>query len=581
MKYPTQTKGAALAVLALAGSASAIPLQGQGGYEVVPDGNKIAWPTAFLGTPGNFRRIVTGEFAGDSIVGALALVGDRAVYLYEPAVHKDVTSVKASGVNDIAALAPASPGVPAGMLLAATDALYVSTLNIVAGSIGTASIATGNFADLDLVRSGDINGAGLDDVVGANGANVYVLLESGSGWAAGSSFQASGTVRDMVVLDWNGTGQGDIAILLNQSVEIRQSNGTLIESRNGVAPGGYLTYIPPSPTYSTERLGWTVPLPSPSTNHALVVLSYPGVGVNCGIFDAVPASLHAAVFKDAPGGTRVDLLTSSPVNTEAKTYSEQASSPPYTAASSLMTYVLGPERDAGDGPPVFGDITLDGVPDTIAGRGATDDFRIVLGRPPTLGTEVGIEAWVEPRLVHDVDNKPWFSITVNLGDLQGYNHLQATLWWSGDDGGQSEFGEFLEPEALKNYAFGSLTANESVDVWMPLVEPLGEFVESEGQMGACQFSEGFALTVRLVSWAGTGNPVTAASSPLHGVFGLDPITMGNMIPPNSPLEIDWEELPCIQTPGVGYTPVASLPPKRNDLPPIVPAISYGPSAPQL
>ena len=150
-----------------------------------------------------------GEFAGNVMPGALALVGDKAVYLFEPAVHKDVTLVEASGVNDIAALAPGAPGrarrhAPRQDRRALLGEPRTSSSRD-PGEIETSSIATGNFADLDLVRSGNINGAGRDDVVGANGANVHVLLHSGSGWAAGSSFQAPGTVRDMGVIDWDDT----------------------------------------------------------------------------------------------------------------------------------------------------------------------------------------------------------------------------------------------------------------------------------------------------------------------------------------------------------------------------------------
>jgi hypothetical protein len=232
-----------------------------------------------------------------------------------------------------------------------------------------------------------------------------------------------------------------------------------------------------------------------------------------------------------------------------------------------LTYDVGVTPHAGDGPPAFGDFTLDGKPDTIAGRGATHDFVVALGAPPSLAEFFDpAQAFSHPVLVEDSSTNPWLGITVNLPeDVGGHNYVQAILWWSED-------GDELEPAAIENLAFGGpgLDPEEAVDVWLPLADAVDGMCPADfGQVG-------FAVTVRLVTWT-SGNPtVSAASSPLHAIFAWDEDTITAMVPPDSPYTtLVWDENCDGPEPGVGYNPVASLPPKRSGTPPSAPQITTG------
>ncbi len=572
MKSHTMTR---TALLSLALTVSAAPGLAQfppaGGYQSgsTPT-NTIPWQPGITST----ERIVFGNIAGDLLPGALALVDGKAIGIFDPEIHKSAFLVE-TGVNDLDVVAAVGDG-PAGMALARSDGVWLYEWDTVPNAPVTfvkTLLAAGSFANLDLLRAGAVDGAGRQDLIGASGATVRLLLDSGSGWADAGSFTAGGTVREIDLIDWdsNSATRAHIAALIDTSagktnVQIWEPNGStppvysLDETFVGYAAGGYLAAIPPTTGDPSARLAWSANVNG--IGSLLLVLSPGGSRVNCGTLPPSPDSLTSAIYTNQSGLSRVDLLTTSTADTNARLYEHRNATPPYSLVNPLI-WTAGSTVLPGDGTPAFGDVTRDRVPDALIARGLHDELYFFAGAEPNLLFFSGEAAWSAPTLYVDSEG---FGVTVQKpSGAENYSHWQLLLW-------KSENGTALNQETVANYKYAIQTGTQQ-HLYTDL--DLGE-TETVCLMG---FDEAYFLTVRLILL--NGDTIVSATSGIHSGFAQDD-AMAAAMNPNGLTQQYFAiaDGTCGQPPGTaGFVPLPSLPPIVNNLPPQITSLVPGPPVP--
>ena len=447
---------------ALGMAAFAVPGIAQGpGYQLDEDpDNEIK-----LGGPfSTVERVVFGHIAGFQLPGAVALVDGDVYGIYDPGAHNAAFVIEDTAtVNDID-IVTAFEDDPAGILLACNDALWLYEWDSTTSTnpFTATNLAAGSYANLDLIRTGDIDGSGLEDLVGVKGSSVHLSIDSGSGWAHSTTITAGGTVHEAIVIDWdnNGSTQGHIAVLLDTKVEIWAHDGgtattySLAETFLGATSTGHLASLPRGGTVAYDRLAWHAPVNG--AGDFLMLLSSGGARVNSGAFPFVPNAVLAAVHDDG-----ADLLATQAGSALSRIYFPDGTTgnytltPPVSKKWNTFTNLL-----SADGDIAFGDISGDGVPDGLVASTVENDFYFFSGAVPAVAVNTpGGSTWSDPVLDGNHDQ---FRITVDVpNDTTGYTDWQMLVW-------RSEDGTELEAEAIANYRFALGTAGGTQDLAVDL-----------------------------------------------------------------------------------------------------------------
>lgn len=184
----------------------------------------------------DFGKVVSGEFTGDLKRDAVVMDGLQPKLQVAPETFD--TAISVGGLANDIAVYPGWMGGPERILAVGglglqrferDSANETWTVETIAG-------AQTAWANALLVASGDLNGAGGQDIVcvASNGRDVLIRWGSAyDSFPTYSSFQANGTgIYGLYLLNWRNTGStpaDEIALLTSWGVEIYWADGTYIE----------------------------------------------------------------------------------------------------------------------------------------------------------------------------------------------------------------------------------------------------------------------------------------------------------------------------------------------------------------
>ncbi len=266
------------------------------------------WP-AGIGASGPFGRCVSARLTPDAIPDAVVLDGLEPVVLIDadprfapfelPLAALDLDRVRGAGPGGRDALAVVDAG---GLRLVRFDPPSWSFV--------VDPIAAGAWAGARKVRAADLNGDGLDDLLGvaADGSTLLQLLAQGSPatFQSGGSAATAFEVRQMCTLQWNADPGLEVAVLSNWGIQVLEPEGTLLAQWPAVMPGGTMARLRQA-GQATDRLAWITAW-APPAQQWLMTLA-PGGAVN-DLLDLGALDAFAAVGGDYDLDGDDDLLVS-------------------------------------------------------------------------------------------------------------------------------------------------------------------------------------------------------------------------------------------------------------------------------
>jgi hypothetical protein len=214
------------------------------------------WPTS-IGASGSFGRADSGSFTPDLYPDVVQLDGSQPVLLVDIDLGFAPIVIPVSA-NDVATL---SGGHPAGLdAVAVVSAAGLELWWWDSGLSGlvSQSLNTTTWAGAGTVRTADLDADGDQDLYGvaADGITVLTLLAgSGGSYVAGSSFVAPTAVDALEAVLWDADAPRELAVMTALGVEVRELDGTLINTFAAALPGGALCVLGQS-GQSQERLAW-------------------------------------------------------------------------------------------------------------------------------------------------------------------------------------------------------------------------------------------------------------------------------------------------------------------------------------
>ncbi len=210
------------------------------------------------GSGGSFGRALPGDFDGDGFADVVVQHGLQAVLLYAPDRYGAGSKLKVGCTS----LAVAFDPVLGRDVVLTVDRMGLSstTLNSADMSVSSTVIATGDWETAKWLRAR--NEASSDDALVAalrqDGQSIVLLeLDASSDWAATSlaNLSINAPALDGELLDWDGDGQLELAVLTTAGLAIMERNGTLLGSWPQNSTGGHLTAFSEN-WLSGERLAW-------------------------------------------------------------------------------------------------------------------------------------------------------------------------------------------------------------------------------------------------------------------------------------------------------------------------------------
>jgi len=541
-------------------------------------------PHTFTGPFEDTDRIVFGPTVGDLIPGAAVLAGGKVFGLFDPAFHKTVFDVEVGQtVTDMDLVPPAVSDGSAGFALALGGEVWLYEVDTDPnGSAPFVETLLHTFgSDVDMLRAGDVDGDGDQDLMCVLGAQLKFLIDTGSGWSTSSNldFTASGTPREVAAMRWDVAAPTTpfVAVQLAQSVEIwrlalsQPPSFVLDETFLAAASGGYMALMPATTTDPVERLAWSSPLPNVQPEQqVLMVLSKGGQRELCGQFkegnpsvNTTPNALVSGVLT-LNNSSRADLLTTALLDDMVRVYPYVTPDYYELAAPWVIGATGSPSPSSFPG---FGDATGDGIPDAMVANG---DLYFFTGQESRLahGTILdpinGEDAWSDPTLSENGSSDSWFDITVDLPSTGSFTYVQILLWESAD-------GLYLERQTKKNYVYEiEQLVPDPVTGYFPLRLSL------EG-VQACNttpplFAGAYYVSLRLIQLSGT-DQIVAASEAIHGGFAADPTVLPNLVG-GEPVEVA-QMCGATAASRPSFVPLAALPPIENGLPPQILPIETG------
>ena len=206
------------------------------------DGAYHAEPWGPNENPGTFGRAVSARLTPDPQPELVLVDGDRLVVLADcfekfapsvlslQALELDVVpGAGAGGVDRVAAVTAS------GLVFVDHDAFA----NVFTWTFAGA----GPWAGARSVRSADLDGDGLADLVGvsADGLSVTTLLGSaGGGFVDGPSLEVVNPIRACVPLEWDGDAGLELGFLTDLGVEVYEQDESLLDVWPAPYPGGTL-----------------------------------------------------------------------------------------------------------------------------------------------------------------------------------------------------------------------------------------------------------------------------------------------------------------------------------------------------
>jgi len=501
------------------------------------------WPQG-AGASGPYTRGAAADLDGDLVRDVTILDGGQPVAFLGIDEWLAPTNLPLTA-NDVDALACASPDGRDALVVVNATGVQMCWLSEATHTFSMSTLAAGAFAGSELVRSGDLDGDGATDILalGADGLTFRPLFgQSGGGFAAGTTFTALDTVRDVVLLRWDGDLPLEVAVLSDSGVEVYDLDGSVLSVFTSVLPGGCLCLLR-QVGQSQDRLAWITEY-APPASQWLMVLSPAGSSdvIDLGALDAV-----AAVNGDYDLDGDDDVLISHRYSHDLLWFENRRSpsnplGPTFTT-DGMRTFQVGPpstEAPDNEAWPVAVDLDRDGDLDVAFAVELTAELRVLRGEPVVEDEQ---RAGVVSGEYSLPAGAPQGTLTLLLSQPaampSGATHLEVDLWR------QADLGESLEAQAVGHLVLPIASWPMSVPVAIPEAtstfgaiyhvqvrlaehDAYGERIDAFPPQ-ALAFTVVLATATAIASMPGSGTPMTVAGPWEQD----DPVYGGRSVPMRS------------------------------------------------
>lgn len=441
----------------------AAPAVAQTFTSFVPD-EPIAWPA---NVNGNAARTVSADFTGDGVLDVFLMIGNQPTLVIDPdSAGWTYAFTQPLSVNDFDRKPRAVGAVNAD--LAFVNAQGLQLLDVQAGCDApvVTVIEAGLWVGARVVRVGDVNADGLLDYVGIGSDQKKLLVRLGvaTGSPTTTSVTLPSSTGEIVLLDWNGGGALELALLTYAGVELRQFDGSVLWTSANTGPrGDAITRMRPNGA-ELDSLAWVRKKGSTGTQE-LLVFEYDGststplvrttdltdAWAGTSVFGIASADVRGNAT-EVGGGVEpttdddLDLVTFDQSNFGPRFFlnTSPASIPGgnYFSADASERIGLGglmqPMPAGNQARPAFADLTGDGYPDLLVPVQSTA-LCLLRGQPPPFPVPMlyGTEVYQSLHKFQSEESNQtsavrMFSVGVNLtnmvGEGTGYTHVNLITW---------------------------------------------------------------------------------------------------------------------------------------------------------
>lgn len=283
------------------------------------------WPAAI--THGATGRMVAGDVTGDLMPDLVLLNGGKPVVVYGPAVHDALFEIDLAA-NDIALL-PGGEGLADRLMVVNDTGLYELT-GYDAGEYVTTPVEFEEYEDPEdwpdptrMVR-GDTDGDGkLDLVALAADGDLLFLEDLDTLDPNATEVDLATTVHDMAVVDWNGTGGKEVALLCSNGFFVVTRTGSVLVAIYGACSGGVVVPLRQE-GFGRDRCAVVF---TTTTEEVLLVVDSTGFDVPV---DLTAFDVHGAAAGDVNGDGDDDLWLVSAGDHESQLLVNRSATESYT-----------------------------------------------------------------------------------------------------------------------------------------------------------------------------------------------------------------------------------------------------------
>lgn len=184
----------------------------------------------FSASPGDaYTRTVAGRFNDDPQTDLVVLRNGKAMLVLNPTIWNAALEYPLSAINDIAVL----PGTSKDQILTVDGSgLRAWSRNSALDTYTSSTIGSTAWNGAVFVRAANLDGANGFDFYGINstGDKILVTLDDGQGGYTTTSFSLSDTPTQLVALQYDGSGDLEIASVDADSIQIHELDGTIVDS---------------------------------------------------------------------------------------------------------------------------------------------------------------------------------------------------------------------------------------------------------------------------------------------------------------------------------------------------------------
>ena len=344
-------------------------------------------------------RTIVGYFNNDDWLDTVVMVDDQPVALSGRGVYLSYEKPWGSMLS-LDTFPGAGPSGQDAVVFTDDLGLHFAWWDFATKSFMQTLIDSNLWANAVHVRVAQTDGTGRFDIFGID-ANRQALLRMSTSASASpvftpmASLVVDSELFSFTVLEWDGTGPSEVALLIDNELEVRSLDGTLIQQWLGLPIGGWLAkieqgYLP------NDRLTWVTPsVVDPVTqlvSQSVFTVDIDGIDV---AINSSGAYVSSAVGADWDGDGDDDLIVGYGASLDLVVLINERSASDPTAESfpsSAQTYLLpiGSPNTTNMGQVanvVVGDFDNDGDLDGALAVAATSEFRIGLNNSMTVGDD--------------------------------------------------------------------------------------------------------------------------------------------------------------------------------------------------
>lgn len=233
-------------------------------------------PSTISPTSTSWRRAAVGDFDGDRHTDFVSLLVDTStgrgevLFVQAADVYQSLHSLGSRTASDVLTWSGAGTDKTDAVLTVGTDGVSQWTLDTNDQIVPT-TIVGGPLVNAKFIR-GPVSGTQLSNhafvVVGSDSRTVYKVYRSSGTWTTAVIRTHSADIIDMEVLDWNGSGDRDVALLTSADLTVVDTANTVLASAS--ASSVCMTMVRHKGR-ATDQLAWVTNV-SGTSNQALHVV---------------------------------------------------------------------------------------------------------------------------------------------------------------------------------------------------------------------------------------------------------------------------------------------------------------------